>query len=102
MPLQAAAAHMLRSTRSGGASTPSEKLSAEEALASITVHAAWALGLEDELGTISGGKRANFTVLQQNPLTIPAQQWSAIKVEGVVLNGEWLAVSPLGTVLPQH
>ena len=87
-PLRAASVHMLRSTRSGGVSTPSERLSAEQALEAITIDAAWSLGLEDEIGSIKAGKRADFTILEQNPLTTKAEDWPNIPVWGVVLDGE--------------
>ena len=76
------------STRSGGVSTPSERLSAEQALQAITIDAAWSLGLEDEIGSIKAGKRADFTILGQNPLETDAADWPNIPVWGVVLDGQ--------------
>jgi len=86
-PLTAASVHMTRSTREGGVSTPSEKLTPEQALRAITLDAAWSLGLEDEIGSIEIGKRADFTVLSQNPLETKPENWPDIKVWGVVLDG---------------
>ena len=88
LPLRAASVHMLRSTREGDVLTPSEKLSAEEALESITIDAAYALGLQDEIGSIALGKLADFTVLDANPLETPADDWPEIGVWGVVIDGE--------------
>lgn len=87
-PLQAAAVHMTRETRSGGVSTPEESLTATQALKSVTIDAAWSMGLENSIGSISIGKRANFTVVDQNPLATDASQWPNIKIWGVVLDGE--------------
>ncbi len=86
-PLTAASVHMTRSTWQGGVSTPSERLSAEQALRAITIDAAWALGLEGEIGSLEIGKRADFTILANNPLDTPAQQWPHIEIWGVVLDG---------------
>jgi len=88
MPLLAAARHMTRATREGGVSTPSEQLSAEQALHAVTIDAAWSLGLEDEIGSIEVGKRANFTILGANPMELPGESWGAIPIQGVMLDGK--------------
>ncbi len=87
MPLLAAGRHMTRATREGGVSAPSERLTAEQALRSVTIEAAWSLGLEDEIGSIEIGKRANFTVLAANPMDLPGESWGAIPIEGVIVDG---------------
>lgn len=87
-PLQAAAVHITRETRSGGVSTLEESLNAIQALKSVTIDAAWSMGLEDSIGSISVGKRANFTVLDRNPLATDANLWPSIDIWGVVLDGE--------------
>ncbi len=87
MPLVAAGQHMTRATREGGVSTPSERLNAEQALRAITLDAAWSLGLEDKIGSIEVGKRADFTVLATNPMNLPGESWGAIPVTGVMLEG---------------
>ena len=88
LPLRAASVHMTRATREGPELTPSEKLSAQEALESITIDAAYALGLEAEIGSIAPGKLADFTILESNPLETAGEGWGDITVWGVVLNGE--------------
>jgi len=87
-PMQAASVHMTRATRNGNTSTPNEALNAYQALKSVTLDAAWAMGLEHSIGSISIGKRANFTVLDKNPLNSDAIDWPAIKIWGVVLDGK--------------
>ena len=88
VPLQAASVHATRLTRQGTISTPSERLSPEKALRAITLEAAWSLGLEDEIGSIRVGKRADFTVLKENPLDVQPENWGDIKVWGVMLQGK--------------
>jgi hypothetical protein len=95
-PLRAASLHLTRATRGGGVLTPTERLGPQEALEAITTDAAFALGLEAEIGSIAPGKRADFTVLDQNPLTTAGERWGDIPVWGVVLGGE---KRPLATVI---
>lgn len=96
LPLRAASVHMLRSTREGAVLTPTEKLSPLEALEAITIDAAYALGLEGQLGSLEAGKVADFTILSANPLDTAALDWPQIEVWGVVLGGEKRPLEPFG------
>lgn len=87
-PLRAAGAHITRATRDGAPYRTDEALSAYDALEAVTLDAARALGLESELGSIAPGKRADFTVLDRDPLHTRGEDWANIGVWGVVLGGE--------------
>ena len=39
------------------------------ALRAVTIDAAWQVFMEDEIGSIESGKRADLVVLSENPLT---------------------------------
>jgi len=86
-PLRAASVHVTRMTREGTVSTPSERLTKTQALRAVTLDAAWSLGLETELGSIEAGKKADFTVLNANPMSMDAAKWPEIKVSGVLIDG---------------
>ncbi|MCG2624218.1 amidohydrolase [Arthrobacter sp. I2-34] len=80
-PLEAIQAAVTRITRRGhrlGADTL--RITAEEALAAHTLNGARVLGLEDELGSISEGKRADFVVLGADPLGVDPEAIAGIPV----------------------
>jgi len=87
-PLKAASVHMTRETRQGGVSNASERLTRTQALKAITLDAAWSLGLDDEIGSIEVGKRADFAILEANPMTTAPEAWPDIEIWGVMLSGD--------------
>ncbi len=66
---------------------PDQRLSLDLALRAITLEAAWSLGLEDEIGSIEVGKRADFTVLEQSPYEVDPLAIKDIPIWGTVLDG---------------
>lgn len=87
-PLRAASVQITRATREGGRYQPQQALTRYEAMEAITLDAARVLGLQAEIGSIERGKRADFTILERNPLRTPGASWPSIGVWGVVLEGE--------------
>ena len=87
-PLLAASRAITRETREGGVYQIEEVLSPYDALEAITLDAARALQLDDQIGSITPGKRADFTIVDANPLELPAASWADIRIWGVVLNGQ--------------
>ena len=87
-PLRAAGAHVTRATREGASYEKTQALNPYQAMEAVTLDAARVLGLAEEIGSIEIGKRADFTVLEANPLATPPEQWSEIGVWGVVLDGK--------------
>jgi alpha-D-ribose 1-methylphosphonate 5-triphosphate diphosphatase PhnM len=57
------------------------RLTPQEALEAITADAAFALAEEASRGVIAPGRRADFAVLDRNPLATPGEAWAAISVE---------------------
>ncbi|MGJ5640566.1 amidohydrolase [Formosa sp. S-31] len=55
----------------------------------ITISAARTLNLEDSIGSIKIGKRANFTILKDNPFKTDPIKIKDIKINGVVYKGEY-------------
>jgi predicted amidohydrolase YtcJ len=81
-----------RLTTSGRVAGPDQRVTAEGALRGVTIEAAYSLRLEDEIGTISPGKRANFTILDANPLSVDAMEIRNVGVWGTVMEGRALPV----------
>jgi len=76
-----------RETINGRAGIDSERLSREKALRAITIDAAFIAGLEGELGSIRAGKRADFTVLSDDPLQVALDDLTNIAVIATVFAG---------------
>lgn len=72
---------------------PEQRVTREGALRAITLGAAYSLRLEKEVGSIELGKLANFTILADNPLTVPPQDIGEIEVWGTVHEGRLLPVT---------
>jgi len=87
-PLTLMWAASARETISGKKGIASEALSPEAALRAVTIDAAWILGEENNLGSIRAGKIADFTVLDTDPLAVPADALRNIKVIATVFAGQ--------------
>jgi len=87
-PLTLAWTAVNRMTSGGHFVSQDQRIDAYTALKGITINAARTLSLEDEIGSIKVGKRANFTLLEENPLKVKPMHIKDIKVLGVVYNGE--------------
>jgi predicted amidohydrolase YtcJ len=86
-PLALVSAAVNRLTLTGRVAGPEQRLGVEDALAAVTINAAYALRLDNEIGSIEPGKLANFTVLESDPLAVPPAQLATVGVWGTVLEG---------------
>lgn len=77
----------VRQTKSGVVIAPEERISPAEALKAMTLSAAFQIGEEESKGSIRPGKRADFVVLDKNPLTIAPEEIRTIKVMRTVKDG---------------
>jgi predicted amidohydrolase YtcJ len=90
-PLQTFRSAVLRQAADGwpeGGYHVENALSREEALRGMTLWNALATFTENEVGTLEAGKRADFTVLDRDLLTVPADQLKRAKVRATFVNGE--------------
>ena len=54
----------------------------------MTVDAAWSLRMDHEIGTIAAGKKADFTVLDEDPYEVAPYKVKDIRVWGTVFEGQ--------------
>lgn len=64
-----------------------EALTTEQALAAITIGAAYTLKMDHLVGSIETGKYADFVVLDEDPLAVPPERLKEIAVWGTVIGG---------------
>lgn len=96
--MQTAVARQARST--GKVVGEGQRISRQQALAAMTINAAWQLGIEDEVGSLAVGKRADLVVLSANPLTADLDNIAvqATWLDGQPVNTAWLSWDNLALV----
>ncbi len=82
-----------RVTATGRVLGPQERVSAYDALRMMTFNAAYLLHRDHEIGSIRVGKRADFTILARDPLTVDPMTIRDIPVQATVVGGR---VFPVG------
>lgn len=76
-----------RTTRSNQILGPDQRISALEALKSVTLSAAYQMFEEDKKGSITAGKLADFVVLNENPLTVDPARIKDITILETIKDG---------------
>ena len=66
---------------------PEERLTVAEAVRGYTMGAAYAVGLENELGSITPGKLADLTVLDRDIFCIEPEEMASVKPVMTIFNG---------------
>jgi len=64
-----------------------ERLSVDQAIRAHTIDAAWQIRLEDEIGSLEAGKKADLVVLESDPYTADPYSIHAIEVDLTISNG---------------
>lgn len=76
-----------RRTSSGRLLGEEERIAVVDALHAITLGTAWTLKMDHEIGSIECGKLADFAVLEDDPLAVPAERLKDVRIWGTVLGG---------------
>lgn len=95
-PLFTAWCAVNRLTASGQVLGEAERLSVEDALYAITLGAAFTLKLDHEIGSIETGKRADFSILEDDPLAVDRIRLKDIPIWGTVVGGRIFPCSDIG------
>ena len=77
-----------RTTSSGKVLGAEQAISVYDALKAVTIDSAWQYHLEDKLGSLAFGKKADFVVLAQNPLTCAVDEIPHILIEQTWVDGK--------------
>jgi predicted amidohydrolase YtcJ len=94
-PLFTAWCAVHRLTASGRTLGEHERIGVADALRAITLGAAYTLKLDGDIGSIECGKRADFCVLDDDPLAVPSSALKDLPVWGVVQDGRVFAATDL-------
>ncbi|SDN62477.1 hypothetical protein SAMN05216196_1011105 [Lutimaribacter pacificus] len=86
-PLFTAWCAVNRKTMSGRTLGAAQRITVDEALYAITMGAAHTLKMDDEIGSIETGKRADFAILGHDPLSVDPMALKDVPVLGTVLGG---------------
>lgn len=76
-----------RTTKSGKVFVPAERVSAYEAMKSITINAAYQYREETSKGTLEAGKLADLVILDRNPVKVDPMAIKDIKVMQTIKEG---------------
>ena len=86
-PLFTAWCAVNRLTESGRQLGSHQRIPVSDALRCITLGAAYVLGLEQEVGSIATGKKADFCVLDEDPLAVDPVELKDVPIAATVFGG---------------
>lgn len=86
--LYAAVTRQDRDGQPPGGWQPEQRLSAAEAVRGFTADAAFAGRDEDKVGQLRAGLRADFVILDEDPLEVPAAALEALRVRSTWVDGK--------------
>ena len=87
-PLRNAWVAVNRLSETGQVLAPPERVSVHQAMRAITIDAALMIGMENEIGSIRAGKRADFTVLDDDPYQVAPETLKDVGVHATVFEGQ--------------
>ena len=101
-PLKLASYAVNRRTPSGRVAGPEQRISVHDALRAVTIEAAFSWRMEDEIGSVTPGKAATFTVLAEDPYAVDPGSIGDIAILGTVYQGRWFPTGRLTGTSPRE
>ena len=77
-----------RITANGTLMAPEQRIPVYNAMQAITYNAAYVLRMENEIGSIKVGKKADFVILAENPMKVDPMKIKDVKVLETVYEGK--------------
>jgi len=74
--------------------TPQHRVGVQQILEAYTIHGARAAFVEDELGSVEAGKRADLIVVDRDPFAIDPHELSEVQVLRTLLDGQEMYRAP--------
>jgi predicted amidohydrolase YtcJ len=93
-PLAGIRAGVARTLDTRPAWRPEQALTVEQALRATTVNPAWLSGDEHRRGRLVPGCLADLVVVDRDPLAVPAEELSDLKVVATMVGGRWVHNPP--------
>ncbi|MFD0475378.1 amidohydrolase family protein [Nonomuraea thailandensis] len=87
-PMETVSNAVRRRTREGGPIGAEQAVTLEEALRAHTIDAAYALRMEDRIGSLAPGKLADVVVLDADVAGLPAEGLAGVDAWLTMLDGE--------------
>lgn len=84
-PLRSVWSAVTRLSSSGTVVGPEQRIAVLDALRAITIWGAWQFHEEDCKGSLEPGKLADMTILDENPLTVPAESIKDIPIAATIV-----------------
>jgi hypothetical protein len=94
-PLNSAWVAVNRVNSQGNIMCPEECLTPEQALQAITINAAQVIGMASITGSIRAGKKADFTVLDEDPLECDPMHIGDINIHATVFEGKVFPIAKI-------
>lgn len=91
-PMRAMQTAVTRKTQNGRILGEDLAISIEEAIKAITIYPAWQLFADDDIGSLEVGKKADFIIMDKNPLSIDPNELESIEIEGVFIAGREISL----------